>query len=68
MGGFKDKILSLLKTSTTKQAAYGKENKLSNPKTQKQSEENKTNSFKNSFIILIKKIKDRIITDTFKKE
>ena len=55
MGGFKDKILSLFKTSTTKQAAYGKENKLSNPKTQKQSEENKTNSFKNSFIILIKK-------------
>ena len=68
MGGFKDKMLSLFKTSTIKQAAYGKENKLSNPKTQKQSEENKTNSFKNSFIILKKKIKDRIITDTFKKE
>ena len=42
VGGFKDKIC-LFNTSTPKQTVYGRGKKLSKPKTQKQSEEKKTN-------------------------
>ena len=41
VGGFKGKVASLLNTNTTKQTPYGRGKKLSKPKTQKQSEENK---------------------------
>ena len=34
VGGFKDKIVSLFKTNTLKQTVYGRETKLSKPKTQ----------------------------------
>ena len=58
VGGFKDKIVSLFKTNTPKQAVYGRGKK------QKQSEENIVNSIRYLFILKkIKKSKDRIIRD-----
>ena len=63
---FKDKVVSLFNTNTPKQTVCGRGNKLSKPKTQKQSQENKINSIRNPFtkktkIKKKKKIKDRII-------
>ena len=49
LDGFKDKIVSLFKTDTLKQTVYGKEMKLSKPKTQ---------NIRNLFIL--KKKKKRI--------
>ena len=49
--GFKDKIVSLFNTNTPKQTVYGRGNKLSKPKRQNQSEENKINSIRNPFIL-----------------
>ena len=51
-GGFKDKILSLFKTNTPKQTVYGREKKLSKPKTQKK--------IRNPLILKQKKIKLKI--------
>ena len=39
VAGFKDKIISLVKTNTPKQTVYGRGKKLSKLKTQKQSED-----------------------------
>ena len=50
-GGLKDKFASLFNTNTPKQTVYGRGKKLSEPKTQKQSEENLINSIKNPFIL-----------------
>ena len=50
--GFKDKILSLFKTNTPKQTVYGREKKLSKPKTQKK--------IRNPLILKQKKIKLKI--------
>ena len=62
-GGFKDKIVSLFKTSTPKQTVYGRGKKLCKPKTPK---------IRNPFVSKKKKkIEDRIITDIstlFEKE
>ena len=77
-GGFKDKIVSLFKTSTPKQTAYGRGQKLSKPKTPKQTVygtgkklcKPKTPKIRNTFVSK-KKFKDRIITDIstlFEKE
>ena len=49
LGGFKDKIVSLFKTDTLKQTVYGKEKKLSKPKTQ---------NIRNLFILKKKKKKN----------
>ena len=49
VGGFKDKIVSLFKTNTPKQAVYGRGKK------QKQSEENIVNSIR--YLFILKKIK-----------
>ena len=35
VGGFRDHVLSIFKTNTTKQPAYGSGKKLSKPKTEK---------------------------------
>ena len=51
VGGFKDKVISLFKTSTPKQTVYERGKKLSKPKTQ-----NNRNPF-----MFKKKIKDKII-------
>ena len=77
-GGFKDKIVSLFKTSTPKQTAYGRGKKLSKPKAPKQTVygtgkklcKPKTPKIRNTFVSK-KKFKDRIITDIstlFEKE
>ena len=50
--GFKDKILSLFKTNTPKQTVYGREKKLSKPKTQKK--------IRNPLILKQRKIKLKI--------
>ena len=47
--GFKDKVVSLFNTNTPKQTVCGRGNKLSKPKTQKQSQENKITSIRNPF-------------------
>ena len=68
MGGFKDKIGSLLKINTpkyySKQIVYGGGKKLSKPKLQKKSEENIIKSMRNLFILkkVIKDIK-RLISN-----
>ena len=49
IGGFRDKVKSLLKTNTPKQTVYGRGKKLHKPKAQKQSEENIINSIRNLF-------------------
>ena len=49
--GFKDKIVSIFKTNTTKQAVCGTGKKLSKQKTQKQSEENIINNIRNLFLL-----------------
>ena len=80
-GGFKDKIVSLFKTSTPKQTVYGRGKKLSKPKTPKQTAHGtgkklckpKTPKIRNPFVSKKKKkkIEDRIITDIstlFEKE
>ena len=54
VGGFKDKIVSLFKTNTSKQTVYGRGKKLIKPKTQ---------NIRNPFILKKKKYKDRIIRD-----
>ena len=69
--GFKDKIASLFNTNTPKNMCVrGK--KLSKPKTQKRSKENKINSIRNHFVPkkeirkkIIDRIKDRIIRDVW---
>ena len=77
-GGFKDKIVSLFKTSTPKQTVYGRGKKLSKPKAPKQTVygtgkklcKPKTPKIRNTFVSK-KKFKDRIITDIstlFEKE
>ena len=48
--GFEDEVISLSKTNTPKQTVYGREKKLSKPKTQ-----NKINSIRNPFILKKKK-------------
>ena len=55
VGGFKDKVASLFSTNTPKQTVYREGKKLSKPKSQKQSEENKINSARNNFIVKKKK-------------
>ena len=49
-GGFKDKIVSIFNNKHTLKNMYRIGKKLSKPKTQKQSEENKINSIRNCFI------------------
>ena len=65
VGGFKDKVVNLFNTNTSKQTVSGTGNKLIKPKTQKQSEENLINIIRNCFIqkneTKVKKNKDRII-------
>ena len=46
VGGLKDKTVSLFNTNTPKQTVYGKGKKLSKPKTQMKSKENKSNSIR----------------------
>ena len=61
LGGFKDKIVSLFKTNTPKQTAYGRGKRLSKRKAQ-----NKIINIRNPFILKNKKKnKDRIIRDTW---
>ena len=61
----KIKLLSLFNTTPFKQTGYGRGKKLSKPKTQKQSEENKNNSIRNPLILKKEKKKRnyRIIRD-----
>ena len=70
-GDFKDIDISLFKTNTFKQMCMG-EKKLSKPKTQKQSKENKKIKSVRNLLILKKGknrlIKDRIILTLFEKE
>ena len=56
LGGFKDKIVTLFKTNTSKQPVYGRQKKLSKPKTQ---------NIRNPFILKKKKqeINERLIKD-----
>ena len=71
VGGFKDKVVRLFNTSTSKPTVYGGGKKLSKPKTQ-----NKINSIRNLFILkktkrrkkgIIDRItKDRIIRDIWR--
>ena len=44
VGGFKDRVISLFKTNTPKQAVFGQGKKLNKLKTRKWSEENIINS------------------------
>ena len=46
VGGFKNKVVSPFNTNTPKQTMYGREKKISKPKTQ-----NKINSIRNPFIL-----------------
>ena len=50
VGGFKDKVVSLFNTNTSKQTVYGREKKLSKSKREKQSEKNIIKSIINLFI------------------
>ena len=51
VGGFKDKVVSLFNTNTSKQTVYGREKKLSKSKREKQSEKNIIKSIINLFIL-----------------
>ena len=51
VGGFKDKVVSLFNTNTSKQILYGRGKKLSKPELQTKSEANKINSIRNIFIL-----------------
>ena len=62
VGGFKDRIVSIFNTNTSKQTMYGRGKKLSQPKREEQSEENKINS-RNPFILKKEKNIERIIKD-----
>ena len=57
VGYFKDKVISLFNTNTSKQTVYGRRKRLRKPKTQKQSEESIINSIRKKK----KENKDRII-------
>ena len=52
VGGFKDKVISLFKTNTSKQTVYGRGKKINKSKTKK-SEENIINSIKSLFSCFI---------------
>ena len=62
VGGFKDKVIKLFKTNAPKQTLYGRRQKLSEPKAQKQFEENIIKSIRNIFVLKKenKEIKDII--------
>ena len=65
VGGFKDKVIKLFKTNAHKQTLYGRRQKLSEPKAQKQFEENIIKSIRNIFVLKKenREIKDIIIRD-----
>ena len=50
VGCFKDKVITLFKTNTSKQTVHGRGKKLNKSKTQKQSEEHIINSIRSPFI------------------
>ena len=50
VGGFKDSVISLLKTNTSKQRLYKREKKLNKSKTQKQAKGRIIRLFKTKYI------------------
>ena len=64
-GGFKNKVISLVKINTPKQTVYERGKKLIKPKTQKKSEENKINSIRKKKEIIDRIINLNIFKDSF---